>query len=110
MYSSKLGHGGGSGYYHLCPGNFFHRNAEGSFRVGGDYSSSNESYDAYAAGASYAANSGNWRVEQTQNGLVAKLVAGDGNSWEFQVSDIQNGRWRRGHTKFFAEVGKAKCQ
>lgn len=108
-FNSKLGHGGASGYFHFCPNNVFHRNSEGSFRVGGDYNSQTESYDPYAAGASYSAGDGNWRVEPGEDGPVARLVYKDGTDLTFRVSDIQNGRWMRGDFKYFSEVGKASC-
>ncbi|MEM6907744.1 MAG: hypothetical protein AAF494_03610 [Pseudomonadota bacterium] len=108
-FNSRRGHGGGSGYYHLCPGNYFHRSAESSFRVGGDYNIRTESYNAGAAGAAHASNAGNWRVEQTQQGMMVRMVAGDGQTWEFLLSNVQNGRWRHGQTKFFVERGKASC-
>ena len=109
MFSSRLGHGGSSGYFHLCPNNVFHRSAEGSFRVGGDYDIQGQSYDPYVAGASTMSESGNWRVEQTAEGTMVRLFDGDGDSWDFQLADIQNGRWQRGDFRYFSEVGQATC-
>ena len=110
MFESRLGHGGSSGYFHLCPNNVFHRSAEGSFRIGGDYNAFREDYDPYVAGASHLSQTGNWRVEQTSEGAVVRLFPADGGDViEFQMSNIQSGRWYRGDFRYFSEVGQASC-
>ncbi|WP_119167239.1 hypothetical protein [Algihabitans albus] len=103
----RRGYGGSSGYFHLRPDNVFHRSAEASFRGGGDYQVYEEDYDAYVAGTSNLSESGNWRVEQTEDGTMAGLFGGDGNTWDFLLSDIKNGRWLRGDFKYFSEIGRA---
>ncbi len=109
VFSSRLGYGGSSGYFHLCPNNVFHRSAESSFRVGGDYDIVEQRTDPSVAAASTVQESGNWRVEQTQTGPMAILFGREGVTWEFRINDIQSGHWHQGDFEYAAEVGQASC-
>ena len=111
VFSSRLGYGGSSGFFHLCPNNVFHRSAEGSFRVGGEYDSSEGRLDPSVGAASVVQETGNWRVEQGQSGPMVILFGQEpGVTWEFRVADIQSGRWRQGDFDYVSEVGQASCR
>ena len=103
IFSSATG--GASGYIHICPNNVFHRSSEGSFSVGGEYNSQIGGNESWAGGAHVARDGGSWSVA----GDTIVLQDADGSQQQIYLSDLQNGRWKIGQTKYAVERGKASC-
>ncbi len=100
--------GGGSGYYHICPGNVYYASSEGSVSMS-DRPSSGRSVRSSVGVASTSARAGKWAIESSLNGPVLVGYGPNGGSQRVALITLLQGRWKVGQTKYAVEAGKASC-
>lgn len=109
--------GGGSGYYHICPGNVYYASSEGSVSMSDRYSG--KEYEDPGAGrvigssvgvAGAGASSGRWAIEPGAAGPDLVGYASDGGTQRVPIATMLQGSWSVGQTKYAVEPGKASCR
>ncbi|MEL7198761.1 MAG: hypothetical protein AAGL10_10645 [Pseudomonadota bacterium] len=108
VYSPAIGSrvsGGGSGYYHVCPGSVLRYSSESGVSI------STNTYSArnYAGTAGTDSGTGRWSIESGANGPNLVGYTQDGGSQSVPIALMMNGSWNSGRTKYTVEPGKAAC-
>ena len=93
-------------YVNFCPNGNFTRTYDGSFTI-----ASTHHNDINALGASIGRNSGNWNIEENENGIVIKLFFSDGRTDFYRINKpwAEAGSWRIGNDKYAIQRGKVTC-
>ncbi|MEO1135850.1 MAG: hypothetical protein AAFW68_04450 [Pseudomonadota bacterium] len=107
MFSGATG--GSSGYVHVCPGNVYHRSAEGATNIGGDYDVETGHNDSWAGVAGMSSGAGRWAIEDSAQGPQLAFFDSEGGSQRVALATMLQGRWKFGQTTYAAEAGKASC-
>ena len=108
--------GGGSGYYHICPGNVYYASSEGSVSLSDRYNG--KAHEDPGAGrvigssvgvASTGSSAGRWAIEKGVQGPELVGYAPDGGANRVPIATMLQGSWKVGQTKYAVEAGKASC-